>query len=579
MKTKRSFIFAQMKGYRIKFALLFLFVLSSSIIGTFYPLFLGKMIDSVLYQQDFRMFFTNFVYFGAVFLSHQIVWFLHTRLEVKLRNTFLIRIKKRCLQKVLSYKSNSLDRMQSGDIIYRVEHDVNQIMNYLYVNIIYAISDVFELITQLIVIYIINWRLLVLTLITMPLSFFVSNYFAKRSKKHYKEVNNAQNTFNSWLFEIIDGLRDIKLLNARHRIMKILVKKRSHIIREDIKAKRNEIASSTGLSTVSFFVEMSLFICSSIFIMAGTLTIGGFISTIEYFNSSLSCFNDIFGRANPITQNLVSIDRVMEIFDKESEKTQATDELDGKKPIYGNIRFNNVTFAYDTQQVLKNVSFQINPGEKVAIVGHSGSGKSTLISLLIRLYDTQNGNIYLDDCDIRTYATHYLRNHIGVVHQNNVLFQGTIRFNLQFSDDTNNDEQIWKALEYAKMKEFVMSLPKKLDTWIGASGIEVSGGQRQRFTIARLYLRNPSVIIFDEATSSLDSNTEKSILKCIGQVYANKTTLTIAHKLSTVINSDKVLFMNNGKVEAFGKHHHLLQTNTMYSQFFSSQTVKDGDRI
>lgn len=571
--SKLKFILQQIKGYRVKFFLLLLFVAASSIIGTFYPFYLGRMIDSALYQHNFNKFFINFAFYGVVFFSHQIIWFLHTRLVAILRVSFLFNIKINALRKVLSYKASSLTDMESGDIIHRLGNDSDQIMDYIYYNIIYTISDVFELFAQLVFIYFISWKLLLLTLIAMPVSFFFAAYFSKKVKNYYKAVDEEQSAITAWLFDILNGLRDIKLFNAGHRIIRMLVQRKERSIRNDIKAKKIEIISENSISAVSLVIQMSLYIFSAILIILGNLTIGGFIAVVEYFNASILAFKDLFGRANPITQNLVSIERVMELFAIESEQTHLPFTKNYPHEISGDLKFENITFAYKDQKVLENISFHIKNGEKVAIVGHSGSGKSTLINLLLRLYDPDEGQIYLDDRDIKKYDIHALRNFIGVVHQNNVLFQGTIRFNLQFSENKINDDLLWDALQYAELKDFVMSLPNGLDTRIGRSDIDISGGQGQRLTIARLYLRNPSVLVFDEATSSLDSDTERNIIQCLNQIYSQKTIIIIAHRLSTILKADKILLLNNGKVEAFGVHQELLKDNMIYAQLFSSQIM------
>lgn len=356
----------------------------------------------------------------------------------------------------------------------------------------------------------------------------------------------------------------------------MLVQRKVNIIRKDVKAKKIEVTSGISISTLSFVIQMSLYVFSAIWIIIGDLTIGGFIAVAEYFNASLSAFKDIFGRANPITQNLISIERVMELFSIESEQPNLPTTETSPCEVSGDIQFENITFCYKHQKVLHNISFHIKNGEKVAIVGHSGSGKSTLISLLLRLYDADEGKIYLNNRDIKNYDIHALRNYIGVVHQNNVIFQGSVRFNLQFSEDKKNDDLLWNALQYAELKDFVMSLPQGLDTLIGRYGIDMSGGQRQRLTIARLYLRNPSVLVFDEATSSLDSNTEKNVIQRLNEIYSKKTIIIIAHRLSTIMKADKILLLNNGKVEAFATHKELLKDNVIYSQLFSSQ-INGGD--
>lgn len=563
-----NFLFQQIKPYGWQFCLLLICVIASSMIGTFYPFYLGKMIDSIVYKHNYKSFFYYFLLYGAVFFLHQVAWFFNTRIFTKLKTTFLLNIRLRCFKKIFSYPAADLDNIQSGDIVNRLDKNVNQILDYIYFNVFYTIADIIELVMQLAFIAVINFWIFVFTLISMPISFFIAKYFVRHSAKHYQSVNQHQNKVIAWIFDVINGIQEIKLLCATKIILGLTRTLRKDLIREEVKVSKIEVITDTNIAITSFIIQMFLYGLSAYLVFKGELLIGGFIAIVEYFNASLVCFKDILGRGNPIMQNLVSIDDIKYLLERNSESEDCNENkiaIDN-----GVIEFKNVAFSYEKEMVLNNISFKVNSMERIAIVGNSGSGKSTIINLLLKFYKIKQGNIFIDGKDINDYPVKLIRERIGVVDQQNSVFSGTIRFNLQFSDNLSNDHLLWESLKHVHLKSFVESLPDKLDTVLGA-GRELSGGQLQRLAIARIYLRNPQIIVFDESTSALDRKTENLLMDSWKSLCINKTILIISHRLTSIMECDKILVIDHGHVVGYGNHSELITTCSKYNQLYHNQ--------
>jgi ATP-binding cassette subfamily B protein len=272
-----------------------------------------------------------------------------------------------------------------------------------------------------------------------------------------------------------------------------------------------------------------------------------------------------------IKGSLANIERMFELLARKPKVTDSKDAANlqiGK----GAIRFNDVKFEYDpSRPILKGISFNINSGEKLAVVGESGSGKSTLVKLLFRFYDVTQGSIEIDGVDIKTFTQQSLRKHMGIVPQDTVLFNDTIFENIRYGNPKADDSEVWQAIKHAHLFDFIQDLPKKEHAIVGERGLKLSGGEKQRVAIARTILKRPPILIFDEATSSLDSGSEQAILKALHEISTGHTSLVIAHRLSTIVDADKIIVMHQGEIVETGDHQQLIAANGRYAKMWAMQ--------
>jgi ABC-type multidrug transport system fused ATPase/permease subunit len=488
----------------------------------------------------------------------------------RLMTKFLFDIRSAIFQKVLSYRGEKLTNLYSGDLIARMNYDVAEFMNFIHWNVFYTIGGILNLLLSLGFIFYLNGWIGLFTLALTPLIVYTSRKFSKMAKKFYQEIAEKNGLLSSWLFEIMKGMQEIRLLGAAKNVLSDYVGKTVKIMRLQIKSGSVEIAAERVNAGISLLAQMVLYVISAIFIINGNLTVGGFTACVSYFGTCTAVFNTLNNKVVNIAANMVSIDRVADILNETSE--QYNSHVPNITIEKGDISFSDVWFRYQNEiDVLKSISFRIAPGERVALVGHSGAGKTTIANLLYKLYETDCGTICIDGINVNEYNLHNLRDQIGIVHQETILFDGTIRFNLSFSNDQKVDNQLWKALKMAHLDAYIATLPSGLDTQIGSGGIAFSGGQKQRLAIARIFVKNPKILIFDEATSSLDHETEGVITSCWEELCKDRTILVIAHRLSTILNSDKVAVIADGRIVGFEHHRNLLETCPAYVELFQEQ--------
>ena len=301
------------------------------------------------------------------------------------------------------------------------------------------------------------------------------------------------------------------------------------------------------------------------------MTLGDFVLINAFMMQLFMPLNFLGFVYREIKGSLANIENMFGLLDRKP-KVEDIEQAGELKISAGEIALNKVCFSYQKERsILKNISFTVNSGQKVAVVGQSGSGKSTLVKLLFRFYDTVQGNITIDNQDIKQVSQKSLRKHIGIVPQDTVLFNDTLFANVQYGNPNASDAQVRKAIEMAHLTEFIASLPKGEQTMVGERGLKLSGGEKQRVAIARTILKDPAILIFDEATSSLDSQSEQAILKAINEVAKNRTSVVIAHRLSTIVDSDNIIVMNQGEIVEQGSHQELLALSGQYSKMWQLQ--------
>lgn len=570
MKQRIKFILNFAKPHKWMFITLFTCIIITTFSGAIYPYVFGRLVDEVFYGKNMSVFISIVLTYSDVFWFNQLMHFALNMSWAKLMTKFLFDIRTAIFKRVLSYRGEKLTGIYSGDVISRMNHDAEQVMNFIHWNVFYTIGGLLSLILALGFIFYLNIWVGIFTVTMTPVIVYFSRYFSKKAKKYYEEISTRQGLLSSWLFEIINGMQDIKLLNASRKVLADYVGKSIKIIRLQIKSGKVEVKSERVNSGISLLAQMILYIILAIFVVNGNLTVGGFTACVTYFGTCTSIFNSLNGKAVDIVANMVAIDRVINVFNEPSEQYNL--DVPGIAIKHGEIRFSNVGFRYiDEIEVLRNVTMNIVAGERVSLVGHSGAGKTTIANLLYKLYEIDSGEITIDGVNIDDFNLCNLRDQIGIVHQDNMFFDDTVRFNLCFSHETQNDEELWQTLKMAHLIDFIKSLPHGLDTKIGSGGITFSGGQKQRLAIARIFVKNPKILIFDEATSSLDSEAEGVIISSWDDLCKDRTILIIAHRLSTILKSDKVAVISEGQIVGYDNHHSLLETCPEYIELFREQ--------
>lgn len=311
-------------------------------------------------------------------------------------------------------------------------------------------------------------------------------------------------------------------------------------------------------------------------VIQGQLTLGTMVAFVGYMDSLYSPLRRLVNSSTTLTQSFASMDRVFELLDEKYDIVNVPSAVQTKK-LNGEVIFDNVSFRYnsDEKEVLHNLSLTMLPGEKVALVGASGGGKSSLASLIPRFYDVSSGVVYVDGIDVRKYDMRNLRSHIGIVLQDNLLFSDTIGANILYGNPKATEEEVIAAAKAAQIHDFIIELPDGYDTVVGERGVKLSGGQRQRVAIARVFLKNPSLLILDEATSALDLENERYIQEALQTLAADRTTIIIAHRLATITHVDTIIYIEDGEIKETGSHEELMKKRGYYHNLYQLQHITE----
>lgn len=475
-------------------------------------------------------------------------------------------IRERLYNKLIYFRTAFFDKTPIGQLVTRAVGDVETIATVYTDGFLMVFGDVLRIIFVLFMMFQVDVHLSYISLAILPLMVVITRFFQKRLKKAFGDERTWTSNQNSFVQERLAGMPIIQVFNRQHAEFKKF---------DDI----NITLKSALLKTVFIFslffpvVELisSLFIGFVLF-YGGYITIsaGVVIAFIQFISMLIRPLRQIADRFNNIQRGIVGAERVLGIMDEDyampNDGKVSKDHFDGK------IEFKDVRFAYDDkQEVLKGIDFKVNPGETVAIVGATGAGKSTIISLITRLYDINSGEIYIDDVELKDYELYNLRSHIGVVLQDVFLFHGSIFENLAFGDDSVTLEKIKAGAKEIEVDDFIESLPGGYEYVVSERGSSISLGQRQLLSFLRAYLSDPKILILDEATSSIDHESEKLIQRATEKITKNRTSIIIAHRLSTIEKADKIIVMDQGKIVEEGKHLELLANNGYYSTLYKAQ--------
>ncbi|ROI01197.1 ABC transporter ATP-binding protein [Chryseobacterium sp. G0240] len=562
---KRLF-FIGMK-FRSWFILTLIISVILSIVSTYRPYLTMEVVDNDITKLKDKALMMKHIYIlvGLVFaetvLNFFLVYFSNFISQNVIRD-----IRERLYAKLIYFRTSFFDKTPIGQLVTRAVGDVETIATVYTDGFLMVFGDILRIIFVLIMMFSTNVHLSYITLAILPLMVVITRFFQKRLKKAFGDERNWTAIQNSFVQERLAGMPIIQVFNRQDAEFKKF---------DDINITLKGALLRTVFIFSLFFpvVELisSLFIGFILF-YGGYITIsaGVVIAFIQYISMLIRPLRQIADRFNNIQRGIVGAERVLGLMDEEN--SMPNNGTVKKDHFAGKIEFQKVHFAYDEkQEVLKGIDFKVNPGETVAIVGATGAGKSTIISLITRLYDINSGNILIDDVNLKDYELYNLRSHIGVVLQDVFLFHGSIFENLSFGDESITLDQIKAGAKEIEVDQFIEQLPGGYDYVVSERGSSISLGQRQLLSFLRAYLSDPKILILDEATSSIDHESEKLIQRATEKITQNRTSIIIAHRLSTIEKADKIIVMEHGKIVEEGKHLDLLDRNGYYATLYKAQ--------
>ena len=566
---KRLLLYA--KPYSGRLMLAFLFTSVAAAGNLFVPWILKDVIDKVLMNKDIFLLNTIAVTIVIVFFIRGICFYAQTYLMSYVGQKVIIDIREAVYRKLQFLSLGYFEKRQTGTIMSYVTNDVGALQGSIIESATDFVTEMSILIGSLALMFNLHWKLSLLTLITMPLVAKAMDLFGKKLKRTSGIMQERAADITAVLQETISSVRVIKsFVREEYEI--------ARFVKENYANFRAQMKNAQVMATLTPVIELIAAIGVTFLIwyggfevINGNLTAGALIAFLVYATNLANPIKRLSRIYGNIQKAMAAAERVFSVLDEKTdivEKENAT-EL---KAVIGKVDFKAVTFKYNENEViLKDINLDVKAGQMVAIVGPSGAGKTTIVNLLPRFYDPVAGNIYIDDVNIADVTLASLREKIGIVPQETVLFNGSIYDNILYGDLTATTEEVMAAAKAANAHDFIMQMADQYQTQIGERGSKLSGGQRQRIAIARAILKNPRILILDEATSALDTESEKLVQDALDKLMVGRTSFVIAHRLSTILQADMIIVMEKGHIVEQGSHEELLKLDGLYSGLYKLQ--------
>ncbi len=562
------------KYYKLEKNLFFLDFGCAILLATlqlFYPTEVRRLINEVIPSKDFneviKLGIFLVIIFLLIFICSYIVSYYGHFMGVKIE----YRMRKDLFQHIQKLSFSYFDNNKTGHIMSRLVNDLNDISEFAH----HGPEDLFLIIINLlgavIIMFTINVKLTLVTVIVMPFAiiFFVRQNLKLR--KNFKELRKNLADINAQAESSISGIRVVKAFNNEDFEIKKFESGNYKFRQSKESAYKIMAGFHAGIELFSNCLNLMIIVFAASLIIRGEMSPGDMVAFLLYVAMFIQPIKNVATFIEMYQRGTSSIDRFYEILDIEPDVKDASCAKDIGR-LHGNLQFNDVSFSYGNNNfVVKNLNLSIGCKQTIALVGPSGVGKTTICSLIPRFYEISQGVITIDDIDTKDMTLASLRDNIGIVQQDVFLFSGTVKENIAYGKLNATDAEIIDAAKKAQAHEFIMSLKDGYNTYIGERGVKLSGGQKQRLSIARIFLKNPPILILDEATSALDSETEVLIQKSFDDLSKDRTTIVIAHRLGTILNADRILFLSTNGVEESGSHEELINKKGLYYKLYSTQ--------
>ncbi|HAR4692967.1 TPA: SAV1866 family putative multidrug efflux ABC transporter [Staphylococcus aureus] len=489
-------------------------------------------------------------------------------------NKILYDIRKKLYNHLQALSARFYANNQVGQVISRVINDVEQTKDFILTGLMNIWLDCITIIIALSIMFFLDVKLTLAALFIFPFYILTVYVFFGRLRKLTRERSQALAEVQGFLHERVQGISVVKSFAIEDNEAKNFDKKNTNFLTRALKHTRWNAYSFAAINTVTDIGPIIVIGVGAYLAISGSITVGTLAAFVGYLELLFGPLRRLVASFTTLTQSFASMDRVFQLIDEDYDIKNGV----GAQPIeikQGRIDINHVSFQYNDNEapILKDINLSIEKGETVAFVGMSGGGKSTLINLIPRFYDVTSGQILIDGHNIKDFLTGSLRNQIGLVQQDNILFSDTVKENILLGRPTATDEEVVEAAKMANAHDFIMNLPQGYDTEVGERGVKLSGGQKQRLSIARIFLNNPPILILDEATSALDLESESIIQEALDVLSKDRTTLIVAHRLSTITHADKIVVIENGHIVETGTHRELIAKQGAYEHLYSIQNL------
>ena len=565
---KRLFVFC--RPYMSVFYTLIILTLSLSILQPIRPYITQIIIDDYVSMNDVKGLKSMTLLLFGLLIVNAIVVYFHTYLSGWLGQNIIKDIRIKLFSHLQNFKLQFFDKTPIGRIVTRNVSDIETIADIFGQGIATIIGDILQLFGIVALMFYINWKLTLISLATLPFLFLTTYIFKEKVKISFNNVRSAVANLNTFVQEHIVGMNIVQIFGNEKKEYEKFEKINELHLKANLKAVLYysiyfpvmELFTSIGLGLLIWYGSGQLFM--------EEVTLGVLIAFIMYLQLFFRPIRSIADRFNTLQMGVVSSKRIFDLLDK-SEIIKSKNLITNNN-IEGKVEFKNVWFAYNKNDfVLKNISFKIDKGQSVGFVGATGSGKTSIINLINRFYDFQRGNILIDGEDIIDYNISSLRNNLGLVSQDVFLFSDSIYNNITLFNDSISEEEVWNAVRRVGAEKFIDNLPNKLQFDVKERGGSLSVGQRQLISCIRIMLYDPKIILLDEATSSIDSESEIMIQNAITEILKNRTSIVVAHRLSTIKEVDKIIVIDSGEIKEVGSHTNLLKENGFYRKLYEMQ--------
>lgn len=489
-------------------------------------------------------------------------------------NKILYDIRKKLYNHLQALSARFYANNQVGQVISRVINDVEQTKDFILTGLMNIWLDCITIIIALSIMFFLDVKLTLAALFIFPFYILTVYVFFGRLRKLTRERSQALAEVQGFLHERVQGISVVKSFAIEDNEAKNFDKKNTNFLTRALKHTRWNAYSFAAINTVTDIGPIIVIGVGAYLAISGSITVGTLAAFVGYLELLFGPLRRLVASFTTLTQSFASMDRVFQLIDEDYDIKNGV----GAQPIeikQGRIDIDHVSFQYNDNEapILKDINLSIEKGETVAFVGMSGGVKSTLINLIPRFYDVTSGQILIDGHNIKDFLTGSLRNQIGLVQQDNILFSDTVKENILLGRPTATDEEVVEAAKMANAHDFIMNLPQGYDTEVGERGVKLSGGQKQRLSIARIFLNNPPILILDEATSALDLESESIIQEALDVLSKDRTTLIVAHRLSTITHADKIVVIENGHIVETGTHRELIAKQGAYEHLYSIQNL------